>query len=143
MKESRLARYNEKIALIRHRVTQIDDWSGEFVTDSLESDEKTLLAIYKAFQEIIEALMDLGAMTLTDSDNAPQDDYQNIDKLHQIGIIPKDAAKSLKAANGLRNWIIHRYNRLDDKLAFDSLNELIPLLLKSLEGISQWLSRQK
>jgi len=58
LERSQLARYQDKIELVRRRADQVIDWSNGFKLVTLKGDEKTTLAIYKAFQEIVEALMD-------------------------------------------------------------------------------------
>lgn len=47
---ARLKRYKDKIDLIRKRNAEMEEWKGDFLED-----EKTMLACYKAFQEIVEA----------------------------------------------------------------------------------------
>jgi len=50
MDESRIRRYRDKLNIIKRRIEQIEEWMGDFTKD-----EKTRLAVYKAFQEIVES----------------------------------------------------------------------------------------
>ena len=52
----------------------------------------------------------------------PQDDYTNIENLSGKLDINEDV---LKQANGLRNRLIHRYNKTDDRIAFNSIKEIL------------------
>ena len=128
--EMRRKRYLEKSELAEKRISEIEEWiEGD--------DEKTKLACYKAFQEIVEVLFDLVAMKIKDSDKNVEDDYKNTEKLADMGIIDKESADVLNDANGLRNRIVHKYNNLDDALAKESIIELMPNLKKILNVLIQ------
>jgi uncharacterized protein YutE (UPF0331/DUF86 family) len=59
MDENRLRRYKEKINVIEKRRENIFSWISD-------RDEKSVLAIYKAFQEMTESFTDICAMLLKD-----------------------------------------------------------------------------
>lgn len=126
--KNRIKRYGEKIELGDKRITEIEEWIS---TD----DEKTKLACYKAFQELAEISSDLIAMYIKDKNKLVEDDYKNVEKLKEIGIINEKEMKILEDTNGLRNRIIHKYNKTDDALAKESIKTLLPhlkLILKKL-----------
>jgi len=127
MEERRVKRYLEKISLISKREGQIEGWLGE------ERDEKTVLAIYKAFQESVEASLDLVAMICRDKGIPPEDDYTNIERV----IEAKRRKDSLIRANGLRNRIVHLYNMIDEELAMMGIEEL----LGEIDGFSGWVEK--
>ena len=128
--EMRRKRYLEKSELAEKRISEIEEWiEGD--------DEKTKLACYKAFQEIVEVLFDLVAMKIKDSDKNVEDDYKNTERLIDMKIIDKKNAEILNEANGLRNRIVHKYNNLDDALAKESIIELMPNLKKILNALIQ------
>lgn len=129
MEKERKVRYKEKIELAEKRISEIEEWTPL-------DDEKTKLASYKAFQEITEAISDLVAIHIKDEGKLVEDDYKNIEKLNEIKIIDEKESKILKDANGLRNRIIHKYNKTDDTLAKESIKNLIPhlkIILKKLD----------
>ena len=68
----------------------------------------------------------------------PQDDYGNLEKLADLS---DDSRMILKEANGLRNHLIHRYNKRDDRLARESMAGLIPGILAFVEEVEAWLER--
>ena len=137
MDEDRLRRYWDKINLISKRNDEIRAWTAIHPEDFIE-DEKTKLATYKAFQEIVEACMDIIAMMCKDSKIPPRDDYTNIGLLKDR--IPfEDMEETLIEANGLRNRLVHRYNSTDDLLAFESIREIMPRISKVIEGVKKWI----
>jgi len=76
MDNKRVSRYKEKLSLIEKRKNNISTWIDH-------RDEKSVLAIYKAYQEMIEALTDIFAMMLKELDEVVEDDYSNIDRLRE------------------------------------------------------------
>lgn len=76
------------------------------------------LSIYHAYQIIIEAISDLAAMIIKDLNLIPKDDYTNINLLVKKQIISKEISLVIKEATGLRNKIVHKYNRRVDEIAY-------------------------
>ena len=130
MDESRLARYREKM---------------EYVVDALESirEPRTQLELSGVFYNLItsiEASMDLIAMLLRDLGERVEDDYTNVDKLVELGILSEELGESLKKCNGLRNWLVHRYNRVDQELVMESVEEVKEALYSLLRRLEEILN---
>jgi uncharacterized protein YutE (UPF0331/DUF86 family) len=138
MKPERAGRYRDKLDLIILRAGQAHSWLDEEDPEDFLADDKTKLATYKAFQEAVEASMDLVAMMCKDLGSTPQDDYGNLDRLEVLG---ESSREVLKEANGLRNHLIHRYNRRDDQLARQSMADLIPGIFAFTKEVAAWLER--
>lgn len=136
MEEGREKRYRGKIELIGLRINEIHQWKpGFFIED------KDRLAIYKAFQEIAEACMDLLAMMLKDSKKVPEDDYSNVNWAVNNGLIPKELKDMLFDLNGLRNRITHEYNNLDDRISYDSMFDMLPEIDRFVGVVKEWILR--
>ncbi len=120
--EERTRRYEEKIELALKRL--------ETIENDFENIDKEIirLGIYKAFQEIIEVITDIFAMLLIDNKKSAGDDYSNIDKVKEIISFSDGEIEILKEANGLRNRVIHKYNKTDDVIARESIENMLPLL---------------
>jgi uncharacterized protein YutE (UPF0331/DUF86 family) len=97
MNEERRARYKQKLELIQERMQNVSSWTVNCSVEEFSSDTKTRLATYKALQETVESSLDICAMMLKDMDLLTADDYSNIDKLAQKGILGKDMAGFLKS----------------------------------------------
>jgi len=134
----RAKRYREKLNLIIERVADIEDWLPSDVLD-FSSDKRNRLAIYKAFQELIEASFDVAAMVCKDLKIVPKDDYTNLETLQNIRIIDEWLKNALAESDGLRNRLVHRYNSLDDTLAYESIQTLLPEFKHFEEVIDKWL----
>jgi uncharacterized protein YutE (UPF0331/DUF86 family) len=137
----RAKRYREKLNLIIERAADIEDWLPSDVSD-FSSDKRNRLAIYKAFQELIEASFDVAAMVCKDLKIVPKDDYTNLETLQNIRIIDEHLNNALAESNGLRNRLVHRYNSLDDTLAYESIQTLLPDFKHFEEVIDKWLKEK-
>ncbi len=135
MDTDRLNRYKEKIDIIEKRIQEAEEWSN-ISSDKFVQDERTKLATYKAFQEIAESCMDIIAMACKDVKILPKDDYTNIEKLSVKLKLDKQA---LQEVNGLRNRLIHRYNKTDDLIALQSIKELLPEVNRFIEVVKKWI----
>jgi uncharacterized protein YutE (UPF0331/DUF86 family) len=136
MKTERARRYRDKLDLIILRAGQAQTWLDEQGSEDFLADDKTKLATYKAFQEAVEASMDLVAMMCKDQGDNPQDDYGNLDRLV---VLREGSREVLKEANGLRNHLVHRYNKRDDQLAWQSMGDLLAGIFDFAEEVEAWL----
>lgn len=93
---------------------------------------------YKAFQEAVEACLDLVAMMCKDLGIKPQDDYSNLERLN---VLTEGSKKVLIEANGLRNHLVHRYNKRDDLLALESMRSLHSGVMAFGEEVEAWLEK--
>jgi len=139
MNPKRIKKYLRKLELINENMHDIYLWSKDLSTNDLLNDKKTRYAIYKAYQEIVEAFMDIVAMMIKDIGLLPEDDYTNIQKLVNNGILHDTHAHILEIANNTRNWIVHRYNKLDDKYILERLFRTLQEFPKILKAIKEWL----
>lgn len=126
----------KKLELIMKRAGEIEEWKSGFFMK-----EKDRLAVYKAFQEIGEACMDIITMILKDSGKIPEDDYINITKVIKLGFLPDNLKPILEDLNGLRNRIVHEYNGLDDEIAFDAMTEILPDIKEFVMAVGKWLEK--
>lgn len=139
MEISRASRYRDKLDLIDRRVDQIERWLSEASMEILLDDDKTRLASYKAFQEATEACLDIVAMMCKDSGMVPKDDYSNLEASGELSDCTK---KILIESNGLRNHLVHRYSKIDDSLALESMNALLPGLDAFCAEVVAWIEKK-
>ena len=142
MDVERAKRYMDKINLIEERVDDLKLWTGNITIGKFIEDKKLRLASYKAFQEIVEASMDISSMIIRDSNLIVKDDYSNLSILQEKNVFPKEVIKALKEANGLRNRLVHAYNNLKDDMAFYSINKLLVYFEKFVEVVKKWLKER-
>jgi len=132
----RACRYKEKLDMVFKRAGQVQEWLADVTEDEFLEDDKTKLAVYKAFHEAVEASLDLVAMMCKDLGITSQDDCSNLERLAALSAQSREV---LIEANGLRNHLVHRYNRRDDLLAMQSIKDLQGGIVAFGEEVEGWL----
>lgn len=130
MKEKRTIRYRDKIDFIVS--------SMEVIPEKPEGDLEISGVFYKLHTSI-EAAMDLVAMVLKDSGEKIEDDYTNIASLEESKRITESLAEKLRKCNGLRNYLVHRYNGVDDEIALGSVREVSQILYTFVGVVEEFL----
>jgi len=87
--------------------------------------------------------MDTSAMLVKDLGRRAEDDYGNIETLQEISILEEKLAERLKMCNGLRNWLVHRYNRVDRQLALNSVEDVKKILIEFINEVEDVLEKAK
>ena len=111
--------------------------------ESVQKDVKSKLelgGIFYGLHTAIEASMDVMAMLLKDLGEVVEDNYSNITRLKEIGIISADLADRLRKCNGLRNYLVHRYNSVDDTIALDSRQGIRDTFYEFIEIVERLLN---
>ena len=132
------SRVGQKIAELDDRISFL----SEHVSGESPFFESRVLrkAVYKEFQELAEAISDILGMALKASGKIVEDDYSNIERGSKlIGVA--EIASDLKKINGLRNVLVHEYNGIVEKRAFESITSLLPAAEAFSEGTKKWLKK--
>jgi uncharacterized protein YutE (UPF0331/DUF86 family) len=114
-------RIMEKVETVVERVEFIE----EHLSENMLGDRILRKAIYKEFQEAVEAVSDVCAMVRRGRNSSAKDDYSNIDFLVEKDILEERMGEKLKEANGLRNRLIHGYDSVNDEIACYAMKELV------------------
>ncbi len=131
--------YLRKIQSIQENIKSVKEWTAETTLETFLGDKKTRFAVFKAFQEVVETCMDLAAMLVKDRGVSPKDDYTNLETLREEKIISDKVEDILGEANGLRNWIIHRYNKLEEAEAYKAILRLIGPIEDYIGVVKKWI----
>ncbi|MDX1612362.1 MAG: HepT-like ribonuclease domain-containing protein [Candidatus Thermoplasmatota archaeon] len=134
MDPERVARIADKLAHAEERLGQFEAWAPTALEDVRDR-----LASYKAFQEAVEAVMDVIAMIAKEVGATAKDDYTNIERLEGEALTAV-SADALREANGLRNRLVHEYNGLSDQLALASGEDLTARMRRAIKEVRAWTS---
>jgi uncharacterized protein YutE (UPF0331/DUF86 family) len=135
MKENIKKRVIVKVEIVIDRVEFID----EHLSQDILSDRILRKAIYKEFQEAIEAASDLCAMIRRGLNSSAKDDYSNIDFLVERKVVEERLGRRLKEANGLRNRLIHGYDGVNDEIACRIIKEMLADLREFSKAVLEWM----
>jgi uncharacterized protein YutE (UPF0331/DUF86 family) len=97
-------------------------------------------AVERLLQEIVEAAIDINSHLLVETGkDAPNDFHSSFVTLGEAGTLDTDLALRLAPSAGLRNRIVHDYERLDDAIVLRWVGRALddfPLYIASIE---RWL----
>jgi len=129
---NRLEKYQRKFNYIITKLERLPhNLEDEFMFDAL---------LYRLHTSI-EALMDVVAMLVRDYGGEVKDDYTNIETLKKLGVISPKIEAKLKKLNGLRNAIVHEYNKFNDRVVKEHLNEIIDDIFECLKVLENAVER--
>jgi uncharacterized protein YutE (UPF0331/DUF86 family) len=99
-------------------------------------------AAEKLLQEIVEAATDVNAHLLVESGRPPPDDlYSSFLRLVDLGALPRALAEQLAPSAGLRNRLIHEYDRIDDAVVHGALRVALDVYPRFIVAVDAFLAR--
>ena len=111
----------------------------EFSSMGLVKDE-----IYKRTEFAIENVFDICAIINTDFElGIPGDDEEIIENLVKNKILSEEMKEKLGLMKGFRNIVVHRYGKIDDKLAFEILQENIRDFYDFIRRVEEFLEDEE
>jgi len=83
----------------------------------------------------------LVAMIVKDLGKTVGDDYHNLEILQEEKMIDKKFSEELKKLNGLRNVLIHKYNKIEEKLIFGDIDNIVRIISKFLDVVEDVIKK--
>jgi uncharacterized protein YutE (UPF0331/DUF86 family)/predicted nucleotidyltransferase len=120
------------------KVTERIDRQANNLTELLKELEKerSYRGIERLVQLVIQALLDLGLMTITALGGKTPTGYSEVGELlSDMGVLGEDDARLLKSMAGMRNILVHAYTTIRRDLITDSSKSLrddAPRIAKAL-----------
>ena len=121
----RKEQYKRKLEFILEKITNLPE--------NYEENEYYIDSLFYRIQISIDAVMDIIAMLCKDLGITVKDDYTNIDELEKLNLFPSEMLKVLRKFNGLRNVLVHKYNKIEEELVFQEKENVVKILLSFLE----------
>jgi uncharacterized protein YutE (UPF0331/DUF86 family) len=116
--------------IIRTKIREIKEsirLVEEHLPDSFEDFSSMGLVkdgMYKRIEFAVETVFDICAIINTDLElGIPGNEEDIVENLVKNDILSEEMRVKLKAMKGFRNILVHRYGKIDDKLAFNLLKE--------------------
>jgi uncharacterized protein YutE (UPF0331/DUF86 family) len=116
----RLEQYHRKIDFIIEKINTLPQ--------NIAADIFYMDALFYRLQVAIDATMDIIAMLCKDFGINVHDDYMNISELEKIKIFPPSEFTQLRKLNGLRNVLVHKYNKIEEDLILQEKDQLVEKL---------------
>lgn len=100
--------------------------------------------MYKQLEFALENVFDICAIINTDLERGiPGTDEDSVEHLVKGDIVSEELRAKLKSMKGFRNILVHRYGKIDDKLAFSLLKEELRDFYAFLSRIKEFLENEE
>ncbi len=138
-------RINKKLATILDYLEELSQTLPIEIENYLEN-SKTRNACERLAHKIIEASMDIVSI-LCKVNNCPshvQNDYYLMtEELTKNRVLTKNIGESLIDYRGFRNVLVHGYEKINDKRAFELMKEILIFYPEFIEHVSKTLEKVK
>lgn len=99
-------------------------------------------ALFYRLQVSIDAAMYIVAMLSKDLGITVKDDYSNIDELENLNIFPGEFLNEIRRLNGLRNVLVHRYNKIEEDLIVTENDHFVEVLKEFIKIVEKLINEQ-
>ena len=99
-------------------------------------------ALFYRLQVSVDAAMDIIAMVSKDLGITVKDDYSNIDELEKLNIFTGELLKEIRRLNGLRNILVHRYNKIEEDLIIKEKDHFVNVLREFTEIVEKLINEK-
>jgi uncharacterized protein YutE (UPF0331/DUF86 family) len=131
-----------KIAIIQDNLKALEPIK-EMSRDAYLRDLYKRKATERLLQELIEAAIDVNTHMVVGLGYAPPDDYyQSFIRAGELGILSPGLAEKLAPSAGLRNRLVHEYDRIDHSIILKAVAMVEEYYPRYVEEISAALSRK-
>ncbi len=121
-----------RVDMIRTKMKEIEE-SVKSVEDEIPGEYERFKrlglvkdGIYKRIEFAIENVFDICAVINSDLDlGVPEGDEEIVDNLVEEGVLDEMLKEKLSRMKGFRNIVVHRYGKIDDRIAYEILRENI------------------
>jgi len=139
-----------RVNMIKTKLAIIDD-NIKLVRDNLPSDLKDFEdlglvkdGIYKKIEASIQEILSICSIINSDLKlGIPSNRDEIIDALKKNHVISSELANKIKELKGFRNFLVHRYGKINDEIAFEDITEGLPDFKKFKDEILHFIKTYK
>ncbi len=103
-----------------------------------KNDQLKRYGIERLIQLVIDLALDVNNILIKQADKYPAKDYfSSFLELVDLGILPEEFAKDIAPSTGIRNRLVHEYEKVDDKVVYQNLDKLIKYYLEYIKYVNQ------
>jgi uncharacterized protein YutE (UPF0331/DUF86 family) len=93
---------------------------------------------------VVEIALGINNTILSNNDKPPAPDYFNsFIEVAECGVFDSAFAISIAPSTGLRNRLVHEYEKVNDEIVFNSINKFITLYKKYISMIFKYIEENE
>lgn len=138
-------------SLIWKKISNIEEYIKEVEniiyldTKTIVSNIEKLRSLEREFQLIVDTILDINTHFISELDLTVPDNFQNTFEIISLkaGILPYDFAQKIAPAVGLRNIIVHRYEKVSREYFVDQVKKEYKDFVEYLGYIKKYLEKNR
>ena len=105
-----------------------------------KNNQITKYAIERLIQLIVDLALDINNHIIKEAGEYPANDYFNsFIELIELGILTENFAHEIAPSTGLRNRLVHEYEKVNEKIVYKSIDKTISYYKKYVKEIYNYL----
>ena len=126
-----------KLIKMEEYVSELEEFKPQTYNE-YKNDQLKRYGIERLIQLIIDLALDVNNILIKKSDHYPaQDYYSSFLELIDLGILTEKFAKDIAPSTGIRNRLVHEYEKVDDRVVYQNLDKLIKYYLDYIKYVNQ------
>ncbi len=94
----------------------------------------------RLIQLVVECATDINCMILKELEKpAPKDYFNSFIEMGEAGVLDMDMVLQIAPSTGLRNILVHEYQKIDDRIVFHSLASVRVQYAAYIEKVAAWV----
>jgi len=128
-----------KMALILQDMPRLEA-IGRLTRDDYLSNDINELAAERLLERIIGRMIDINYHLIMESSGVPpRDFFDSFLRLGDVGVLPREAARAMAPAAGLRNRLAHEYNEIDPVKVQEAVRAAVTQVPQYLEAVQRFV----
>ena len=105
------------------------------------SDNITKYAIERLIQLVIDLALDINNIIIKNEGYYPASDYYNsFIKLVEIGVLSEKFAYKIAPSTGIRNRLVHEYEKVNDKIIFENIEKTCDYYIQYMKYMNKYIN---
>ncbi|TDO83351.1 uncharacterized protein YutE (UPF0331/DUF86 family) [Halanaerobium saccharolyticum] len=126
-----------KLIKMEEYISELEEFKPETYKE-YKNDQLKRYAIERLIQLIIDLALDINNVLIKKSDHYPaQDYYSSFLELVELEILPEEFARDIAPSTGIRNRLVHEYEKVNDKVVYQNLDKLVKYYLDYIKYVNQ------
>lgn len=126
-----------KLIKMEEYISELEGFKPETYNE-YKNDQLKRYAIERLIQLIIDLALDINNILIKKLDHYPAQDYfSSFLELVDLEILPEEFARDIAPSTGIRNRLVHKYEKVNDKVVYQNLDKLIKYYLDYIKYVNQ------
>ncbi len=133
-----------KLAAMSMYLPELMPYLEKYRQGELVLSDPQIFIVERLFQLIADAAIDINTHIMTRAKLEPSDDYEGTFRiLGKHAILPADLAEKIAGSVGLRNRMVHGYEKVQRKIMMDDISSGIGQYVEYMKHIAAYVEKHR